>query len=164
MCFTASLASLSKAIVKEILWERCCGCSGIADAIWQFTFNASIQSPIHPFTHSFIPDIYIAPLQETDSEALSVQLRSKRNVLRSLQKEDMLFWGSKRSERGSSFHSSIHSLIRPFTHSFTIHSSVHLFIHSSVCLFIHSFIHSSIHSSIHLSIHSFVHPSIHSFF
>ena len=37
--------------------------------------------------HSFIPDIYIAPLQET----YSVQLRSKRNVLRSLQKEDMLF-------------------------------------------------------------------------
>ena len=55
--------------------------------------------------HSFIPDIYIAPLQETYSEALSVQLRSKRNVLRSLQKEDMLFWGtcSKRSVRGSSF-------------------------------------------------------------
>ena len=29
--------------------------------------------------HSFIPDIYIAPLQETYSEALSVQLRQKRN-------------------------------------------------------------------------------------
>src|SRR6218665_106919 len=43
------------------------------------------------FIHSFIPDIYIAPLQETYSEALSVQLRSKRNVLRSLQIEDMLF-------------------------------------------------------------------------
>jgi len=42
--------------------------------------------------HSFIPDIYIAPLQETYSEALSFQLRSKRNVLRNLQKEDMLFW------------------------------------------------------------------------
>src|SRR6218665_1732569 len=41
--------------------------------------------------HSFIPDIYIAPFQETYSEALSVQLRSKRNVLRSLHKEDMLF-------------------------------------------------------------------------
>ena len=52
--------------------------------------------------HSFIPDIYIVPLQETYSEALSVQLRSKRNVLRSLQKEDM-FWSSKRSVRGSSF-------------------------------------------------------------
>ena len=38
-----------------------------------------------------IPDIYIAPLQETYSEALSVQLRSKRNVSRSLQKEDTLF-------------------------------------------------------------------------
>jgi len=37
--------------------------------------------------HSFIPDIYIAPLQETYSEALSVQLWSKRHVLRSLQKE-----------------------------------------------------------------------------
>jgi len=33
------------------------------------------------------------------NEALSVQLRSKRNVLRSLQKEDMLFSGSKRSVR-----------------------------------------------------------------
>ena len=32
------------------------------------------------FIHSFIPDIYIAPLQETYSETLSVQLRSKRNV------------------------------------------------------------------------------------
>src|SRR6218665_1672840 len=53
--------------------------------------------------HSFIQDIYIAPLQETYSEALSVQLRSKRNVLRSLQKEDTLFLGSKRSVRGSSF-------------------------------------------------------------
>src|SRR6218665_3433783 len=38
------------------------------------------------FIHSFIPEIYIAPIQETYSEALSVQLRSKRNVLRSLQK------------------------------------------------------------------------------
>src|SRR6218665_2265040 len=35
---------------------------------------------IHSFIHSFIPDIYIALLQETYSEALSVQLRSKRNV------------------------------------------------------------------------------------
>jgi len=43
------------------------------------------------FIHSFIPDIYIAPLQETYSKALLVKLRSKRNVLRSLQKEDMLF-------------------------------------------------------------------------
>jgi len=41
--------------------------------------------------HSFIPDIYIAPLQVTYSEALSVQLRPNRNVLRSLQKEDTLF-------------------------------------------------------------------------
>ena len=31
--------------------------------------------------HSFIPDIYIAPLQENYSEALSVRLRSKRNVI-----------------------------------------------------------------------------------
>jgi len=41
--------------------------------------------------YSFIPDIYIAPLQETCSGVLSVQLRSKRNVLRSLQKEETLF-------------------------------------------------------------------------
>src|SRR6218665_2675110 len=32
------------------------------------------------------PDIYLAPLQETYSEALSVQLRPKRNVLRSRRK------------------------------------------------------------------------------
>jgi len=36
------------------------------------------------FIHSFIPDVYIVPLQETYSEALTVQLRPKRNVLRSL--------------------------------------------------------------------------------
>src|SRR6218665_1233345 len=53
--------------------------------------------------HSFIPDIYIAPLQETYTEPLSVQLRPKRNVLRSLQKEDTLSWGSKRSVGGSLF-------------------------------------------------------------
>src|SRR6218665_567151 len=50
--------------------------------------------------HSFIPDIYIAPLQETYTEPLSVQLRPKRNVLRSLQKEDTLYRGSKRSVLG----------------------------------------------------------------
>src|SRR6218665_629690 len=53
--------------------------------------------------HSFIPDICIAPLQETYSESLSVQLRPKINVLRRLQKEDTLFRGSKRSVGGSSF-------------------------------------------------------------
>jgi len=53
--------------------------------------------------YSFIPDIYIAPLQETYSEMLSVQLRPKRNVLRSLQKEDTLFHGSQHNVRGSSF-------------------------------------------------------------
>ena len=41
-----------------------------------------LYKPPNTFTliHEFIPDIYIAPLQETYSEALSVQLRSKRNV------------------------------------------------------------------------------------
>src|SRR6218665_2693621 len=53
--------------------------------------------------HSFIPDIYIAPLQETYTEPLSVQLRPKRNVLRSLQKEDTMSRGSKRSVGGSLF-------------------------------------------------------------
>src|SRR6218665_660564 len=53
--------------------------------------------------HSFIPDIYIAPLQETYTEPLSVQLRPKRNVLRSLHKEDTLSRGSKRSVGGSLF-------------------------------------------------------------
>src|SRR6218665_3884135 len=52
---------------------------------------------------SFIPYIYIAPLQETYSEVLSVQLQPKRKALRSLQKEDMLFQGSKRSVRGRLF-------------------------------------------------------------
>jgi len=51
------------------------------------------------YIHSFILDIYIAPLQETYSEAFSVQLWPKRIVLRSLQKEDTLFWGSKRNVR-----------------------------------------------------------------
>ena len=64
------------------------------------------------YFHSFIPDIYIAPLQETYSEALSVQLRSKRNVLRSLQKEDFLIF-----YRGS----------RPMAHlSWTPQLSVHI--------------------------------------
>src|SRR6218665_414277 len=66
-------------------------------------FNSSTMvSLIHLFIHLFIPDIYIAPLKESCSEALSVQLRPKRNVLRSLQKEDTLFRGSKRNVRGSS--------------------------------------------------------------
>src|SRR6218665_3409242 len=67
--------------------------------------NQNVRRPFFTLCHfnSFIPDIYIAPLQETYSEALSVQLRSKRNVLRSLQKEDTLFRGSKHSVRGSSF-------------------------------------------------------------
>jgi len=53
-----------------------------------FFYSGRTFTRIHSFIDSFIPDIYIAPLQETYSEALSVQLRSKRNVLRSLQKED----------------------------------------------------------------------------
>src|SRR6218665_2385269 len=50
--------------------------------------------------HSFIPDIYTASLQETYTEPLSIQLRPKRNVLRSLQKENTLSRGSKRSVLG----------------------------------------------------------------
>src|SRR6218665_1273029 len=57
------------------------------------TTHTSCPDPVTAFIHSFIPDFYIAPLQETYSEALSVQLRSKRNVLRSLQKEDTLLIG-----------------------------------------------------------------------
>src|SRR6218665_1880315 len=68
-------------------------------------------------SYSFVPDIYIALLQETYSEALSVQvygqrenllrgtlspgIRPKRNVLRSLQNDDTLFWDSKGNARGS---------------------------------------------------------------
>jgi len=64
-----------------------------------------IPDPVrtHSFIHSFILENYIAPIQETYSEALSVQLRSKINVLSSLQKEDTLFRGSKRSVRGRPF-------------------------------------------------------------
>src|SRR6218665_445813 len=62
-----------------------------------------MQLSLNIYVHSFIPDIYIAPLQETYSDALSVQLRPKRNVLRSLQKEDALFRSTKRSVRGSSY-------------------------------------------------------------
>src|SRR6218665_3316206 len=54
-----------------------------------------------PFIHSF-RIFSLAPLQETYSEALSVQIWPKRNVLRSLQREDTLFRGSKRSVRGNS--------------------------------------------------------------
>src|SRR6218665_309022 len=60
---------------------------------------------VHPpqFIHSFFLDIYIVPLQETYSEVFSVQLRTKRNVIRSLQEENTLFQGSKHDIRGSSF-------------------------------------------------------------
>src|SRR6218665_47699 len=66
-------------------------------------YNMYVYVQVYVFTYSFIPDIYIAPLQETYSEALSVQLQPKRDVLRSLHKEDTLFRSSKRSVRGSSF-------------------------------------------------------------
>ena len=81
---------------------RSCYYEGICRYVSILLINQSLIAVWCTFVHSFIPDIYIAPLQETYSEALSVPLRSKRNVLRSLQKEDMLFWGSKRSVRGSS--------------------------------------------------------------
>src|SRR6218665_3776546 len=42
----------------------------------------SVIFPMRFCVHSFIPDIYIAPLQETYSEALSVQLWPKRNVFK----------------------------------------------------------------------------------
>jgi len=63
--------------------------------------NVLMWHYIHSFIHSFIPDIDIAPHHETYSEALSVQLRPKRNVLRSWQKEDTLFRGRRRNVRGS---------------------------------------------------------------
>jgi len=58
--------------------------------------------------NSFILDIYIAPLQETYSEALTVQLRpklrSKRNVLiKKLAERRHIARGNKRSVTGSSF-------------------------------------------------------------
>src|SRR6218665_1255966 len=53
--------------------------------------------------HSFIPDIYIALLQENYSEALSVQLRPKSNVgLRSVKKTR--FSGQKAQRKRSLFH------------------------------------------------------------
>src|SRR6218665_1974540 len=68
--------------------------------MWQCQHRSSSKGALN--FHSFIPDIYIAPLKETYSELLSVQLLTK-NVLRSLQKEDTLFRGSQRNVRGSSF-------------------------------------------------------------
>jgi len=41
------------------------------------------ESFIHSFIHSFILNIYIAPLQESHSEALPTPAWSKRAVLRS---------------------------------------------------------------------------------
>ena len=45
-------------------------------SVWCQNANACVHVP--SLIHSFIPDIYIAPLQETYSEGLSVQLRPKR--------------------------------------------------------------------------------------
>src|SRR6218665_3614299 len=53
--------------------------------------------------HSFILEIYIAPLQETYLETLSVQPRPKRNYLRSLKEEDKLVQGSKCSKSRNPF-------------------------------------------------------------
>src|SRR6218665_693526 len=47
--------------------------------------------------------LYSAPSRNLLRVALSPDIRSKGNVLRSLQKEDTLILGSKRSVRGSSF-------------------------------------------------------------
>ena len=47
--------------------------------------------------------LYSAPSRNLLRGALSPAIRSKIIVLRNLQKEDTLFWGSKRSVRGSSF-------------------------------------------------------------
>jgi len=46
--------------------------------------NMMTQLFLSRFIHSFFLDIYIAPLQETYSEVLSVQLGPKRNDFRSL--------------------------------------------------------------------------------
>ena len=40
-----------------------------------FYFSSKVNTFEHTLLHSFIPDIYIAPLKETYSEALSVQLQ-----------------------------------------------------------------------------------------
>src|SRR6218665_1749318 len=71
--------------------------------LWKRRLKLEKDRRVDQVFHSFIPDIYIAPLQGTYSEALSVQLLPKINVLRSFQKEDTLFRGSKLSVRGSSF-------------------------------------------------------------
>src|SRR6218665_3211884 len=67
----------------------------------------------------WIPDIYIAPLQETYSEALSVQLGPKRNVLRSLQKEDRLFRG-RHPHTHTHTHTPMHTHARAHTHTHTL--------------------------------------------
>ena len=55
------------------------------------------------FIHSFIPRIYIAPLQGTYSEALPAQPRLNREDLSRRQKAGILLRGIKRSSSGSPF-------------------------------------------------------------
>src|SRR6218665_753492 len=87
-----------------------------------------------PFRYRFIHSgyLYSAPSKNLLRGALSPATgpRPKRNILRSLQKKDALFRGSKRNERGSSFR--------------TLHYTGQL--HSGNPLFNDKFIHSFIHS------------------
>src|SRR6218665_466351 len=60
-----------------LLFFQCLLLSAVLNLlVW---FNACLIPSFCTFIHSFILDIYIAPLQEAYSEALSVQLWSKRN-------------------------------------------------------------------------------------
>src|SRR6218665_4225161 len=84
--------------------------SPLSSSLLKMRYASLQKSPevmIKSFLHgkrSFIHSGYLySPLQETYTESLSVQLRPKRNVLRSLQKEDTLYRCSKRTVGGSLF-------------------------------------------------------------
>src|SRR6218665_3701176 len=101
--------------------------------------------------HSFIPDIYIAPLKDTYSEVLSVQLRPKRNVLKSLQNEDTLF-----QELTIHVHTNKQSFKRRSTHIQYCYADIHTsYGHINTQAYtntnIHAYIHTYIHSSLSIS-------------
>src|SRR6218665_658273 len=50
--------------------------------VYKYVTRMKIHEPSHSFIHSFIMEIYIAPLQDYYSEALPTLARLKRRVLR----------------------------------------------------------------------------------
>ena len=85
-------------------WRVTNGQNSRPSSVFMFTRRTFLMI-LYVQLSSFIHSGYLySALQETYSEVLSVQLRPKRNVFSSLQKEDT-FRGSKRSGRGCSFSS-----------------------------------------------------------